>query len=63
MAKLSTLKAKRDQTKVTACLKNIKDTALSTTNLMPSVIEAVEQHCTLGEIANVLRSVYGEYQS
>ena len=30
---------------------------------MPSVIDAVEQYCTLGEISNVLRSVFGEYQS
>ena len=63
IAKLNILKSKRDQNKVTACLKNIKDAAQSTTNLMPSVIEAVEAHCTLGEISNVLRSVFGEYQS
>jgi methylmalonyl-CoA mutase, N-terminal domain len=63
IAKLNILKSKRDQSKVTACLKNIKDAAQSSTNLMPSVIEAVEAHCTLGEIANVLRSVFGEYQS
>jgi methylmalonyl-CoA mutase N-terminal domain/subunit len=31
-------------------------------NIMPSVIECVEAYCTLGEIADVLRSVYGEYQ-
>jgi methylmalonyl-CoA mutase N-terminal domain/subunit len=29
---------------------------------MPSVIEAVEAHCTLGEIANVLRGIWGEYK-
>jgi methylmalonyl-CoA mutase N-terminal domain/subunit len=31
-------------------------------NLMPIVIEAVEAHCTLGEIAHALRSVWGEYR-
>ena len=61
--KLNLLKANRDQVKVAACLNNIKEAALSTYNLMPSVIDAVEQYCTLGEIANVLRSVFGEYQS
>jgi methylmalonyl-CoA mutase N-terminal domain/subunit len=30
--------------------------------LMPFVIDAVEHLCTLGEISDVLRSVYGEYQ-
>ena len=29
---------------------------------MPYVIDAVEHHCTLGEIANVLREVWGEYK-
>jgi methylmalonyl-CoA mutase N-terminal domain/subunit len=29
---------------------------------MPVVVEAVEQHCTLGEIADVLRAVYGEHK-
>jgi methylmalonyl-CoA mutase N-terminal domain/subunit len=27
---------------------------------MPAVIEGVENYCTLGEIANVLREVFGE---
>ena len=63
IAKLNSLKAKRDQVQVTLCLNKIKEVALSTKNLMPSVIEAVEAHCTLGEISNVLRLVYGEYQT
>ena len=61
--KIKKLKAKRDENKVIACLKNIKEIASSTNNLMPSVIEAVEQNCTLGEIAGVLRTVFGEYQA
>ncbi len=61
--KLKLLKSKRDQAKVAACLNKIKEAALSNDNLMPSVIDAVEQFCTLGEIANILRSVFGEYQS
>jgi len=61
--KIKILKAKRDENKVTICLKNIKATASSSNNLMPSVIEAVEENCTLGEIAGVLRTVFGEYQA
>ena len=30
--------------------------------IMPVVINAVEQYATLGEIADVLRKVYGEYR-
>ena len=29
---------------------------------MPVVIEAVENNCTLGEISDTLREVFGEYK-
>jgi methylmalonyl-CoA mutase N-terminal domain/subunit len=29
---------------------------------MPAVVEAVEYYCTLGEIADELRKVFGEYK-
>jgi methylmalonyl-CoA mutase N-terminal domain/subunit len=61
--KLNAIKAKRDAEKVSACLAAIKQAAIGTDNLMPLVIDAVEQLCTLGEIADTLRSVYGEYQA
>jgi methylmalonyl-CoA mutase N-terminal domain/subunit len=61
--KLTILKNKRDATKVATCLAAIKEAALGTTNLMPPVVEAVENYCTLGEIADTLRTVYGEFQA
>ena len=61
--KLKKLKAIRDENKVALCLRAIKEAAVQNTNLMPPVIEAVEQFCTLGEIADILRSVFGEYQA
>jgi methylmalonyl-CoA mutase N-terminal domain/subunit len=61
--KLKQLKAKRDQNSVDACLLAIKDAAINNTNIMPPVIDAVEKLCTLGEIADTLRSVFGEYQA
>ena len=61
--KLKFIKENRDADKVAACLAAIKSAALGTDNLMPKVIEAVEQHCTLGEISDTLRSVFGEYQA
>lgn len=60
--KLETLRRKRDNIKVNECLNNIKQAAKEDINLLPLVIEAVESYATLGEIANVLREVYGEYQ-
>lgn len=61
-AKLAELKSKRDQAKVAQCLRAIKTAASGTTNLMPLVVEAVETYCTLGEIADTLRQVYGEHR-
>lgn len=60
--RLSALKAKRDAKKVTACLQAITNAASNGSNLMPYVIDAVENYCTLGEIADVLRAVWGEYR-
>jgi methylmalonyl-CoA mutase N-terminal domain/subunit len=61
--KLNELKSNRDQQRVTECLLAIKEAAKNGTNLMPPVIEAVEAFCTLGEISDALRSIFGEYQS
>ncbi len=60
--RLQALKASRNATAVTASLKSIRDKAVSGENLMPAVIEAVENYCTLGEIADVLRNEFGEFK-
>ncbi len=60
--KLDKLKNERSSENVKSCLANIETAAKDATNLMPLVIDAVEHHCTLGEIANVLRDVFGEYK-
>lgn len=60
--KLRTFKQNRDKAKVDQLLQRLNDIACSGENLMPSVIEAVEHRCTLGEIADTLREVFGEYK-
>lgn len=60
--KLMALKARRDADKCRQSLADIKNAATAGTNLMPLVLEAVENYCTLGEIAGVLRDVFGEYR-
>jgi methylmalonyl-CoA mutase N-terminal domain/subunit len=60
--KLSELRSKRDHAKVDQCLQELNDKASSGENLMPAVIEAVENYCTLGEIADELRGIFGEYK-
>jgi len=60
--RLKKLKSNRDQQKASACLQAIKEAAASHTNLMPLVVDAVENHCTLGEISDTLRAVFGEHR-
>jgi methylmalonyl-CoA mutase N-terminal domain/subunit len=62
MNKIKALKKKRDNNAALACIENIKAVAATNDNLMPSVIKAVENYCTLGEISNALRDVFGEYK-
>ncbi|MEO6454983.1 MAG: methylmalonyl-CoA mutase family protein [Ginsengibacter sp.] len=59
--KLTLLKQTRDKKAVITNLEKIKLIAKSNENLMPAVIEAVENYCTLGEIADSLREIYGEF--
>lgn len=62
MDKLTALKLKRNAATVAQCLQAIKAAATSSTNLMPVVIDAVENYCTLGEISDELRKVFGEFK-
>ncbi len=61
-AKLAKLRSNRDNAKVDQCLQELNDKAVSGDNLMPAVLDAVENKCTLGEIADTLREIFGEYK-
>src|SRR5205823_4524390 len=56
------LRARRDQSAWSAAIQQVEDAARSSANLMPAIIHAVESYCTVGEISDVLRRVFGEYQ-
>jgi methylmalonyl-CoA mutase N-terminal domain/subunit len=56
------LRARRDTEKVKESLSKLTAAANGTENLLPIVVEAVENFCTLGEIADTLRNVFGEYK-
>ncbi|HET9431527.1 MAG TPA: methylmalonyl-CoA mutase family protein, partial [Chitinophagaceae bacterium] len=60
--KLEQLKANRDPARVDQCLQSLNDRAVGDENIMPAVLEAVENKATLGEIADTLREVFGEYK-
>lgn len=62
--KLADLRAKRDNVAVNAALAKLESAcADENANLMPIIMEAVKTYATLGEICNVMRKVFGEYQA
>ena len=60
--KLAALRMRRDSAGVSGTLRELKEAALSDQNVMPFLIDAVESYATLGEIADNLRSVWGEFR-
>jgi methylmalonyl-CoA mutase, N-terminal domain len=60
--RLKELKSERDNEKVNKSLSNLKQVAQGDNNLMPYILDAVKAYASLGEICNVLREVFGEYQ-
>ncbi len=45
-----------------AALDHLQDVARGSGNLMAAIVEAVEAEATVGEIADTLRGVFGEYR-
>jgi methylmalonyl-CoA mutase N-terminal domain/subunit len=60
--KLAALRRSRNQASVTQSLEAVRSAATEGRNLMPVVVESVENLCTLGEIADTLREVFGEHR-
>jgi methylmalonyl-CoA mutase N-terminal domain/subunit len=56
------LRARRDAGVHAAALRSVEEAARGGENLMPRILGAVESYATVGEIANVMRSVFGEYR-
>ena len=60
--RLKKLRSERDDKIVEKGLADLKQGAEGDRNLIPLMLEAVKAYATLGEICDVLRGVYGEYQ-
>jgi methylmalonyl-CoA mutase N-terminal domain/subunit len=56
------LRMRRDKEAHAAALRRVEDAARGGENLMPQILHAVESYATVGEIANVMRTVFGEYR-
>ena len=58
--RLKRVRAQRDSARAQALLARLEETARSDANLIPVLIECVENYVTLGEICSILRNVFGE---
>jgi methylmalonyl-CoA mutase, N-terminal domain len=60
--KLARLRAERDPDRWQASLENVRRVARTSDNIMPALIEAAHAYATLGEITDVLKTVFGVQQ-
>ncbi|MBX2902803.1 MAG: methylmalonyl-CoA mutase [Chitinophagales bacterium] len=60
--KLAALRANRQPELFKQSIEAIAQAAKDGSNLMPHVVQAVENNCTLGEIADTLRNIFGEHK-
>ena len=60
--RLRKLRSERDGEAVRTALERLERAARGSDNLLPYILDAVRVYATLGEICNVLRGVFGEYQ-
>jgi len=59
--KLRDLRARRNGERVQSTLDALRRAAEGTENTMPFILDAVKAYCTLGEICDALRTVFGSY--
>ena len=62
VARLRAIRIERDGEAVQQCLQAIEAAARADRNVVPAVIDAVRAEATVGEVAGVFRSVYGEWK-
>lgn len=60
LERLKTLRQQRDNQKVAQVLESLKAAAAGQGEVMPAILEAARAYATVGEIAGVLRQVFGE---
>jgi methylmalonyl-CoA mutase N-terminal domain/subunit len=60
--RLRALRARRDQAQHAATLARLEAVARGNDNLVPALLDAVRAYATVGEIADTLRRVFGEYR-
>ncbi|MEA2680990.1 MAG: methylmalonyl-CoA mutase, N-terminal domain, partial [Candidatus Binataceae bacterium] len=61
-ARIERIRAERDRELATRAIARVEQVARDGSNLMPPIIDAVRAYATLGEIADAMRRVFGEYK-
>lgn len=61
--RLAKVKKERNNKAVKEALEYVRETAKGGENLVPPTLEAIRTYATVGEICNVLRDIFGEYQA
>ena len=62
MARLNRVRRERDGREAARCLQALKSACRGEENVMPRLLDAVNAYCTLGEMTDVMRDVFGVYQ-
>ena len=62
LASLEAWKAQRDETEVAEAIAALAEAAKTDANLMPLLVDAVENWATIGEICATLEQVFGAYE-
>ena len=60
IARVQRVRHERDEAETAAALQRLQAVAVGTDNTVPVILECVEAYATVGEIADVFRSVFGE---
>jgi methylmalonyl-CoA mutase N-terminal domain/subunit len=61
--RLAAFKSQRDAAAVAAQLERVRTVAAGSENLVVAIREALRERCTLGEVCEALRDVFGSYQA
>jgi methylmalonyl-CoA mutase N-terminal domain/subunit len=61
LERTSRVRAERDQAAAAAALAAVREAARGTVNLLPPMRTALAAHCTIGEVCDALREVFGTY--
>ena len=60
--RVKAVRAKRDSSKAKTALRKLADAAKSGENMLPRILDCVENYVTVGEISQELRKIWGEYR-